>query len=320
MPPDWDPKAPSLLPTIVCYADILGFRGMTERAHELGEETEFLQRIKRSLAAAYKIVRRARTLDGAVTSIFEMKVFTDNIVVAYPQRAPSRDLGEPELGTLLMLFAEVQASLASDGFLLRGAVAAGDHYQDDDIAYGKAFLEAVDLDKSGGPPRLVIAPSVEPLIEVHLSWYGNGGWAPHYEQLLEDPRDERLFVNYLDVAFEYFPEGPVDYELLARHRDNVLRGLKDYESSPRVREKYKWMATYHNYVCRTFAERYSIQAHEGVDLEEMAYADEAQRTLEYMVPCEDLASAQSPRPLDAKRLRQRLAADRLQPQREEEEA
>ena len=38
MPPDWDPKSPSLLPTIVCYADILGFRGMTEPAHELGED------------------------------------------------------------------------------------------------------------------------------------------------------------------------------------------------------------------------------------------------------------------------------------------
>ena len=68
MPPDWDPKSPALLPTIICYADILGFRGMTEHAHELGEETEFLQRIKRSLASAYKIVRRARTLDGAVAS------------------------------------------------------------------------------------------------------------------------------------------------------------------------------------------------------------------------------------------------------------
>ena len=308
MRPSWDPKSPSLLPTIVCYADILGFSAMIERAHGFGKETEFLQRIKHSLAAAYDIVRKASTLDGATTSDFDMKVFTDNIVVAYPLRAPNWDHGEPELGTLLMLFAQVQASLASDGFYLRGAVAAGDHYQDDDIAYGKALLEAVNLDKSGGPPRLVIGPSIEPLIREQLSSYGNGGWATHYEQLLEDPHDERLFVNYLDVAFDFFPDGPIDYQLLSRHKENVLRGLKRYESDSSVREKYEWTATYHNYVCLTFADRYSSQDHEGVDLEQMAIAEEAQRALKYQVPLEDQSSEPPLRRLDAERLRRRLAA------------
>ena len=165
----WDPESPSLLPAIVCYADILGFRAMTELALESGEERDFLRRIKRSLEKAYEKVRNAKTLDGAVPSIFDMKVFTDNIVVACPLLNLSGNHGEPELGTLLVLFAEVQASLASDGWLLRGGIALGDHYQDDDIVYGKALLEAVDLDKSGGPPRLVIGPSVEPLIANHLS-------------------------------------------------------------------------------------------------------------------------------------------------------
>ena len=38
----WDPESPSLKPTIVCYADILGFRSMTERALKSGTEGEFL--------------------------------------------------------------------------------------------------------------------------------------------------------------------------------------------------------------------------------------------------------------------------------------
>ncbi len=302
----WDPESPSLLLTIVCYADILGFRAMTEDALESGEEKEFLLRIKRSLEKAYEIVRRAKTLDGLVPSIFDMKVFTDNIVVAYPLRNASRDLGEPELGTLLMLFADVQASLALDGFLLRGAIALGDHYQDDDIAYGAALLEAVDLDKSGGPPRLVIGSSLEPLIAVQLESYGDGGWAPHHAEMLEDPRDERLFVNYLQVAFEHFPDGPINYQLLAAHRENVRRGLREHESNSRVRGKYEWMASYHNYVCRTFAEQFAIQGDEGADLEQMAISAEAQRALNYVEPFE---AEQSPRLLDAQRLRQRLTTD-----------
>ena len=160
---------------------------MTDLALESGTEGEFLLRVKHSLASAYDKVRERARLDGEGPSIFDMKVFTDNIVVAHPLRNPARDLGEPELGTLLMLFAEVQAGLAADGFFLRGAIAAGSHYQDDDIAYGDALLEAVDLDKSGGPPRLVIASSVEPLISRHLSWY-YGVKAPHHNVLHEDPR------------------------------------------------------------------------------------------------------------------------------------
>ena len=105
MTTSWDPKSPLLLPTIVCYADILGFREMTERAFELGKERKFLSRIKHSLAVAYGQVRHFATLGGADPPIFDMKVFTDNIVVAAPLRDPSRDLGEPELGTLLKLFA-----------------------------------------------------------------------------------------------------------------------------------------------------------------------------------------------------------------------
>ena len=148
----WDPESPSLLLAMVCYADILGFRDMTDRALESGEGTEFLRSIKHSLSAAYDKLRKAQTLDGMIPSMFDMKVFTDNIVVAYPLRNQVLVFGEYELGSLLMLFAQMQASLAADGFFLRGAIAAGEHYQDQDIAYGEALLEAVDLDKSGSPP------------------------------------------------------------------------------------------------------------------------------------------------------------------------
>ena len=317
MSTDWDPKSPSLLPAMVCYADILGFRDMTERALESDDGTEFLRRIKRSLAKAYQKVRQARTLGGMVPPVFDMKVFTDNIIVAYPLRASARDLGEPELGTLPMLFAQVQAGLAADGFLLGGAITAGEHYQDRDVAYGEALLEAVDLDKSGGPPRLVIGSSVEPLISQHLSWYG-GGRAPHHEELLEDPQDERLFVNYLEVAFEHFPDGPIDWQLLSSHSENVCRGLREHESNVSVRQKYEWTATYHNYVCRTFASRYPVQGYEGADPEEMAASAEGQSALEHLVafdglPFERLPLEEVPRPLDVQRLQQRLAMNQDPP-------
>ena len=303
----WNSASPSLLESIVCYADILGFRAMTERNLESGRGRQFLWSLKGSLSKAYKKVRDTGTLDEETPPIFDMKVFTDNIVVAYPRRNPDED-AEPELGSLMMLFAQVQAGLAADGFFLRGAIAAGRHYQDQDIAFGEALLEAVDLDKSGKPPRMVIAPSVEPLISLQLESYGDGPHAPHYDHLLEDPCDERLFVNYLSAAFEYFPDGLIDYQLLAAHKGSVLRGLRMNESNPEVLQKYTWIATYHNYVCRTFADRFPIRADVEGSPEEVAVSEEAQCALDYLVPNGATSTEQTPRPLNAQRLRKRLDA------------
>ena len=302
----WNPKSPSLLPAIVCHADILGFRAMTEGALKSGNEEEFLLRIKRALSGAYGKVRKAQNLGRELPPPFDMKVYTDNIVVAHPLSAPFVDHGEPELGTLLMLFAEVQASLAADGFLLRGGISAGMHYQDEDIAFGEALMEAVDLDRSGSSPRLVIGPSVEPLISKQLESYGDFWWAPHYQQILEDPRDERLFVNYLGVAFEHFPDGPIDCRLLAKHRKKLLAGLSRYESDTRVWSKYRWAAIYHNYVCNTFAARFPDNGDGVMDPEQMAASAEAQGVVNYLIPDNTLTEDLVPRQLDTGRLRQRL--------------
>ena len=303
----WDPDSPSLHQAIICYADILGFRNMSEGALHSGKETEFLQKLKYSLATAYGRLRKLATLGGLISPLFDMKVFTDNIIVAYPFSITSVDRGEPQLGTLLMLFAQVQASLAADGFFLRGAIAAGRHYQDDDIVYGKALLEAVDLDRSGTPPRLVIAPSVEELILEHLSAYGRG-WSPYHEDLLEDPKDKRLFINYFQKVFADFPDGPINYDLLKSHSEIVGSSLRKYASDEKVRPKYEWIATYHNYVCQTFADHYLLRKGEEADPEAMARSEEAQRARDHLVPFSAPSEGQLPLRLDEERLRHRRAA------------
>ena len=295
-----------LRPAIVCFADILGFRAETENAFRSGSGDDFLRRIKEALDKAYGHVREANRGYPPGTSVFNMKVFTDNIVVAYPLGDYPRNDGEGELGTILSLFSQVQASLALDGFFLRGAISYGEHYQDDDVAYGDALLEAVALDQSGGPPRLTIAPSVEPLIAQHLSCYGDSTWAPHYQQLLEDPSDERLFVDYLGSELDLFPDYQIHEKLLPAHSDRVLQELHRHKSNHHVRAKYEWLASYHNYTCRSFAERWDIQAPEAADDEQLAYSADAQRALDFLVPFE---TGQCPRPLDANRLRSRLCTD-----------
>lgn len=279
----WNPDSPSVRPTLLCYADLLGFRAETQRFFQSGHADDFLKRIKASLRKAYKIVSDANDLPRDDTSILMMKVFTDNIVVAYPLNDPYHDDGEGELGHILLLFAQVQATLAMDGFLLRGAVSLGQHYQDGDLSYGNALFEAVDLDQTGSAPRVVMAPSVEPLILRHLASYGTGE-SPHYSVLLEDPDDDRLFLNYLGTELQLSPEAPFHRKLLSKHRDRVVIGLQQHSFNPRVRLKYEWLARYHNFVCCTLAKQHPM-------------------ALKYLAPADQGAL---PRLVDPARLRQRM--------------
>ena len=287
--------SPSLHKSFVCYADILGSRARTLQAFETGQETDFLKRIKRSLSIAYDQVRQIQEILGSAGEGFDMKVFTDNIVVSYKAQHLEIERGERELGTFLMLFAQVQAGLASDGFLLRGAISFGNHFQDNDIAYSKALIEAVDLEKSSRAPKLAIAESVEPWIRRQLSSYGHVQWSPHYDALLQDSDDGRLFVNYLDVVFEHYNDLEIDYGLLAAHKETVANGLMEHEDKEDVLWKYRWLATYHNYACRTFAERFPFPSHEDADPEYSDLCALAQHALDYLVPCEELPP---PRPLN----------------------
>ena len=313
MPKLWDPESPEMCPAIVCHADILGFTNMTRDSLKSGAPKEFLSQLKAALSTTYDRLRKQAKLGGPFLAdsshtgkedfpVFDMKVFTDNIIVAYPYPPTDIAIGEPELGSMLMLFAEAQANLAEHGFFLRGAIATGLHYQDDDLVFGEALLEAVELDKSGSAPRLVIAPSVENLILKHLEWYGDGE-SPYHYRLLEDPSDGRLFINYLQSAFGHFPDGPINYELLQAQSKTVTSRLQQYEDNENVRKKYEWIATYHNYACRSFVERNVIQPSEWVDPEEGAKSDYAAQAGNHLIPFD---GDTPPLRLNEERLRIRL--------------
>ena len=299
----WDSKCPSVRPAIVCYADILGFSAETRQAFASGTEDDFLTRIKRSLDKAYGIVREFNKGYFSSPPLFEMKVFTDNIVVAYPLDDPLRDEGEPELGAVMILFSEVQASLAFDGFFLRGAIAFGGHYQDDDVAYGDALLEAVGLDQSGGAPRLVIAPSVELLVALQLRAYGNGVGAPQFVELLEDSSDDRMFLNYMGSRLDQFPYFHMQSRLLSLHRDRLVIGLQEHNFNPRVRVKYEWLARYHNYVWRDFFNRLRLSGRPAAGSRHRVPVTGVSVVESFLVPEK---SGLKPRLLDPVRLNQRV--------------
>ncbi|MBW1682872.1 MAG: hypothetical protein JRJ35_11255 [Deltaproteobacteria bacterium] len=275
-----------LVPSLVCHADILGWSAQTREAIKSGNGHEFLRRIHKTLRAAYARLReQAAPVMQNDPPEFNIKTFTDNLVVAFPSLG-SRLAGEPELMSMFWVFRNLQAELARNGFLLRGAVAFGNHYMDEDFALGDALLEAVENEKAGGPPRIVLGPSIVRLVKKHITFYsGKVRMSPHFHNLLMDT-DGHLFLDYLSNAFAAFPDEPIFFDLLESHRQVINNGLVKHSRNSDVLKKYQWLAGYHNFVCKHFVNENPLPWEP--DEWDYSIAEEVQRVREFVVdPHED---------------------------------
>jgi hypothetical protein len=292
-PYSFSESSSNMIPSFVCYADILGYSQLSIEANKSGQGEQFLAKLRDALSKAYERMRKRANGWGG-DEYFSIKVFTDNIVVGYPIPLYKKrgDYGESELGEIFSIFAEFQVGLAMEGFLIRGGIAFGNHYMDDEIVFGDALIEAVAQDKGGGPPRISLAPSAVKMLQRHIGFYGEANWAPQFRDTLSDS-DGTIFLNYLDEAFLAYPDGGVFFEVIESHKNTITDGLKTYKGSPGVRSKYEWAARYHNFICKEFAEDNPVSSDPDADEMLASAAAEAQLLNNYLIDIEALAAVPS---------------------------
>lgn len=281
-----------LIPSFVCYADILGYKTLSIEAIRVGASIQFLSKLRIALSSAYKRVRINSKGFSDEDSVYSVKVFTDNIVVGYPLFRPMIGYGEAELCDIFSTFSEFQAGLAMEGFFLRGGIAFGEHYMDDDIVFGDAFLEAHKQDKEGGPPRITLAPSAIEVVRKQLGVYSDASWTPQYNYLLEDA-DGSIFLNYFEEAFKRFPEEGILFDLVEAHQKFIKEGLTFNKGNAGVRAKYEWAARYHNFLCNEYIEMYPISSNPDLDEEYGVACTEAQKLRNYLINIDSLAAIPS---------------------------
>ena len=106
--------------------------------------------------------------------------------------------GEPELDQVLSDIALLQLGLAHEGFFVRGGVAVGALYIDDDMVFGPGLLDAHDAEQNAKTPRVVLHESAVKLVKRHVTYYG-GHWlrsasvsSPDSEPPATAPQDEAM--------------------------------------------------------------------------------------------------------------------------------
>jgi hypothetical protein len=252
----------------VIYLDILGFRALVRSASEAGTANELLI----NLTAALEQAKVSSSLDpeghshyGLEEAPYAVKMFTDNVVLGFP----IHDDGESEFGRMIYIVGLWQYALLQHGFFVRGGMAVGPVYMDDDVVFGKGLLDAYDAETTlARDPRVVLAPSAVDLIHHHLAYYANMSETPHNSSLLVDA-DSQLFVNYLYLPVDGAEELPDEFALgVERHRNHIIDRLQRSTGTPAIWSKYAWVGAYHNHFCS----HYAGLGHLKVDLALLAQA------------------------------------------------
>jgi len=164
-----------------------------------------------------------------------VKTFSDNIFVAFPLKSNSK-LSDAEVVALFLLelVGQVRHLTVMAGFPMRGAVTIGSLMFSDKFLFGPALVEAVELEKAAVFPRIVLSRSVTQCIQKN----------DLYHSIALRDVDGQVFLHYLRDA-QLFPS------LFANHRDFVRAGLESNLSRIRERQKYEWLAKYHNHHAHT---------------------------------------------------------------------
>lgn len=180
--------------------------------------------------------------------------FSDNLIMGTPvyEGGP----GGEGLGNLLTSINNYQLAMTVEGFFIRGGVAVGPLYMDSRTVTGEALLEAVVLEEEVAVfPRILLSQNCVQLALSDTKAYAPGFsyMNPWTTQLMVDA-DGEVFVSYLSEVFDYDEDRAAQMRALSDHADSIRVKLNEFRNAGRIRSKYKWVADYHNYFCKTHYE------------------------------------------------------------------
>ncbi|WP_156438295.1 hypothetical protein [Burkholderia sp. BDU5] len=212
---------------VCAFIDVLGganlFRGKERgRAADFFACLEEFERRMNGWSSHFPEKRQTRAL---------VKTFSDNIFAAFPLGSHPT-MGDEQVVALFLdeLTAQIHELTLFAGFPVRGAVTAGPLMFSDRFLFGPALVEAVELEKVALFPRVLLSQSV-------LRYIKPEG---RYSSLALRDADGRVFLDYL--GRKIFLESKLKW-----HRKFVQGGLTENVSRVRERQKYEWLARYHNF-------------------------------------------------------------------------
>ncbi len=211
--------------SIVAFCDALG---TSSAAIDPKKAPEFLDKLVR----AYDKVKHRTEVEIPIDNI-RVNWFSDNVAI-------SGEITEPfSIVKVINFVGWLQACFALEGIFLRGGISRGLHYHRDNIDYGPALVEAVNLEKLGSSDsvRIVLSKSLQKQID--LTSFNGSDTIPF---LARDKVDTSIFIDFLR-----FIRPTVDSVHLWKKIESGMAELPNDQKSGRVRAKYFWLSKYYEW-------------------------------------------------------------------------
>jgi len=209
----------------ILYIDLLGYKAIMSEMLE----REFLKIIDKS----YREVKKDLAIMSRPThshSVFDYKVFSDNIVVA--TKADSAYA----LYSLSYIAYNLQRDFIEKRIICRGAITKGQLYINSEYVFGSGLIRAFEMeDKVAYYPRIILdrLPEADSIVK-------------NYDVFYQD-NDGYTIIDYLRIRDDR-SINPV----LHIHQSLIKSGLEKYDTDERVFQKYAWCREYHNSFCIRF--------------------------------------------------------------------
>lgn len=222
----------NLVVCLVAFMDLLGVKAMTKLPHR--EELARLRSLDTTMRDVLAI--------GRPTS-FRTSTFSDSIAIALP--LPRRATDQPTaLRQLLLRCADLQLSLASKGFFLRGGVTVGRYFHAEYMVYGAGLVDAWMLeDKKAVNPRILVDRDCDEIREI----VNQPRFSRQRRELLTRDHDGSVFLDYLASApvFAQLSDNP-SLDFFSNHKNVIAERLAAHKDDAATWQKYRWAAEYHN--------------------------------------------------------------------------
>jgi len=215
--------------SIIAYFDILGYKNMMAEACQLGNQNLLLLTLKKCI----------KTTDTFQFREYGYHVFSDNFIKGISIN--NLNAYSYYLIEILTELSAIQCNFINANIFIRGAITQGNYYQDKDFVFGKSVIDAYIIESQTAIyPRIVIEDICLDNFCSRSSNYTN--LELHKKRIITDVNGIS-FVNYLAFAIENN-----NLIFIKEHKNRIWHNIKQAVNES-IREKYIWLAGYHNFIC-----------------------------------------------------------------------
>lgn len=185
--------------SVIAFVDILGFKGLLESEEHSQKLLSVIKNIKEQNTPVNTIAYSQHSNGSSSTETMKgipaITSFSDCIVLSIPMEdiKGSFDIGSA-VNHLLQFIQQLADSLMFGGYILRGGITRGDLYHKDGAVFGKALIEAYELESTRAKtPRILVSAALAK--EYNKSKFDNC----HF--LSKDDIDDEYYLDYLKFSF-----------------------------------------------------------------------------------------------------------------------